>query len=200
MNKLFDYPAEGWGGVESSFDAGFLVLAMFKVASNLGIKTKIQNTSLPNMLGWDKILYFSGVRIEFTNQDYGCSLNVVISNEKIIDVGFFFVWKYFIDKGIFWGGPCKKDLTVKDKEANQQAEVLSDFNNKESKEIKKRNGIAFRWLSRKEEFVKKTLPNFLDEYRDVFPSDQSFRDWLKKMLEADLIDKPGKYYQLIKRI
>lgn len=123
--KLFEYPPNGWEA-ESSWDAGFLALAMHKVSSQVGIKAFIHNPSNPYLLGYDKILQFSGVRIEFKDQDYGCSLHIVIADQKEIDRGFFVIWKYFVDKGLFWGGPYIKDLTSENNKRDPKVEELQN--------------------------------------------------------------------------
>lgn len=115
-----DYSADGWASVESNYDAASLLLSMQNIASKLGIETSVLNASNPYMVGWDKILKFEGVRIEFQNQDYGCSLRVVMIDEKIISKGFFVIWKYYIDKGIISGGPYRKVIAVESQEINPQ--------------------------------------------------------------------------------
>ena len=105
-----DYSSDGWSA-ESSNNAGFLALSMHNISSQMGIQTNILNAPM-RAWNWDKLLQFSGVRIEFKNQDYGCSLEVVIINEEKIERKFFGIWKYFVDKNIFWGGPYQKDLTA----------------------------------------------------------------------------------------
>jgi len=116
-----DYLSNGWSA-ESSKNAGFLALSMHKISSQMGIQANILNAPM-RAWEWDKLLQFSGVRIEFKNQDHGCSLKVVITNEEKIERGFFGIWKYFVDKNIFWGGPYRKDLTTNSKEKDIKSET-----------------------------------------------------------------------------
>jgi hypothetical protein len=125
--KLFECPPNGWIS-KSGEDPDSLSLVFYKRANEFGLH--------PNEMF--NIVQIDGVQFVFRERNVGCTVEVLITSPAIKvafekNLRLQFLWKYFVDQGVVFGGPYSRDLSA------LQAETSKAVNEKASKTVKKKS-------------------------------------------------------------